>query len=227
MHCIALIPARGGSKGIKRKNCVDLHGKPLIAWTIDAAKAERTFASVVVSTDDAEIANIASQYGATALDRPPEFATDDATALDVVRHAFDSYADCDVIAYLQPTSPFRRARHLAEATTLIHQCDTVVSVMPVPHRMVPGSLMRLEGNHLEFMSEAGERIFQRQRKETLYARNGPSILMVKRETVEKENSLYGARIMPLMMDSLHSIDIDTMEDLEIARALCPLFLAKE
>src|SRR3989442_4299497 len=100
---VALVPARGGSKGIPRKNLVPLAGKPLLQWTLDAARDAESVTRVVVSTDDDEIAEAAR--GAEVLPRPPELAADDTPMLDVIRHALGELGSCDVLVLLQPTSP--------------------------------------------------------------------------------------------------------------------------
>jgi len=103
---LGVIPARGGSKGIPRKNIKEIAGKPLIAWTIEAAKASKKLDRFVVSTEDSEIASISKKYGAEVIDRPIELATDEATTLSVLQHVL-SKIDADAVVILQPTSPVR------------------------------------------------------------------------------------------------------------------------
>ncbi|MBU1147544.1 MAG: acylneuraminate cytidylyltransferase family protein [Candidatus Omnitrophica bacterium] len=105
---LGIIPARGGSKGIPRKNIKMIAGKPLIAWTIDAAKASKKMDRFVVSTEDSEIAKISKKCGAEVIDRPIELATDEATTLSALQHAL-SKIEADAIVLLQPTSPVRGA----------------------------------------------------------------------------------------------------------------------
>lgn len=104
---LGLIPARGGSKGVPRKNIKMIYGKPLIVWTIEKALAAETIDKVVVSTESKEIAEVARQAGATVLIRPEELATDTASTLDVMIHALKEYP-ADTITLLQPTSPCRK-----------------------------------------------------------------------------------------------------------------------
>lgn len=106
MTALGVIPARGGSKGIPRKNIRPIAGKPLIAWTIEAAKAAKRLDSFVVSTEDPEIAALARAYGAPVLERPAELATDTADTLDVLRHALRARPH-DLVVLLQCTSPVR------------------------------------------------------------------------------------------------------------------------
>ncbi len=224
MKISALIPARGGSKGIIKKNIIDFAGKPLIAWTIDFALQSKLFSEVIVSTDSNEIAEISKQYGARVQIRPTELSSDTATALQVIEHAFANYIDVDNITYLQPTSPFRKQEHLREAISLLPKHDSVVSVMKVPHSMTPESIMKFDAASLSFVASPEQRIFSRQAKPEYVCRNGPSLLLTKRKTIIGKESLYGENIGGVIMDTLHSIDIDTPEDLQIARALCNVFL---
>lgn len=103
---LGIIPARGGSKGIPRKNIKMIAGKPLIAWTIEAAKKSKLLDSFVVSTEDSEIAEISRKYGAEAIDRPVELAGDEASTLSVLQHVI-SIVEADTVVVLQPTSPVR------------------------------------------------------------------------------------------------------------------------
>lgn len=233
MKVLALVPARGGSKGIPRKNIVALGGKPLIAWTIEAARAASTISRVVVSTDDAQIADIARAHGAEVpFLRPADISDDAAPALPVIRHAVSALEaldgwSADAVAYLQPTSPFRDARHIDEAVALLEQrsADTVVSVVRVPHNMVPTSLMEIRQSWLEFCASPEQRQFRRQSKEALFARNGPAILLNRRATIDGAG-LYGDRIAAYEMDHLVSLDIDEPQDLQVAEALLALVLER-
>ena len=114
---IALIPARGGSKRLPRKNVLPLNGKPLIGWTIDAAKGSNYVDEVFVSTDDVEIADIASKYGANVPGlRPAHLPSETATTESVLLHTLERVgSDADILILLQPTSPLRTARHVDEA----------------------------------------------------------------------------------------------------------------
>src|SRR5437764_11026274 len=115
---LALIPARGGSKGIPRKNLAPVAGKPLLVWTIEVARAAASVDRVVVSTDDAEIAETARSARAEVLERPVELAGDETPMAAVVRHAVEALAP-EIVVLLQPTSPLRTARHVDEAVSLL------------------------------------------------------------------------------------------------------------
>ena len=151
-----MIPARGGSKGIPRKNLALLAGRPLLAYTADAARGSRRLSRVVISTEDEEIAGIARQLGVDVpFLRPAHLAADETPMLDVLTDLVASLERTeryrpDVLVLLQPTSPFRRAGHIDAAIDLLTStgADSVVTVVPVPHQFTPSSLMRLEGNRL-------------------------------------------------------------------------------
>jgi len=230
MKILALIPARGGSKGIPRKNLIELGDLPLIAWTIAAARAAQSIDRVIVSTNDMEIAAVARANGAEVpFLRPDELADDTSSALAVIQHALEFLVNIegwrpDSIAYLQPTSPFRRAETLETSISLLEDraADTVVSVMAVPHNMLPDSLMRITNDELEFIIQKDNPIFRRQDKQTdLYARNGPAILLNRTNVIEADN-LYGQKIAAIKMSKIESIDIDEQIDIEMARQFLPL-----
>jgi len=228
MNVLGLIPARGGSKGIPRKNIAPLCGRPLIAWTIDAALRAEGLGRVVVSTDDDEIADVAVKAGAEVpFRRPKEFAADSSEALPVIRHAIEQIDAegwrADAVVYLQPTSPLRGVEPIVRAIELLRSggCDTAVSVVRVPHNMTPESLMREEGGLLEFVASPEARRFRRQDKALLFARNGPAVLASTR-TVLDRGELYGTRIKAIEMGAIESHDIDEPLDLAIAEALLPL-----
>jgi CMP-N,N'-diacetyllegionaminic acid synthase len=231
LRIAAVIPARGGSKGIPHKNLAALGGRPLIAWTIAAAKAALGLDRIIVSTDDERIAAVAVEYGAEVpFLRPAAFSGDSAPALDVIAHALEKLRThdgepYDAIAYLQPTSPFRSAAQLTEAVDLFarQRPDTLVSVTAVPHNMVPSSLMYPVGRPgpLMLQTPAGQKL-RRQEKEQLFARNGPAILIVSALDAVVHNRLYGENVLGFEMNRLSSLDIDDPIDLEFARHLLPL-----
>jgi CMP-N-acetylneuraminic acid synthetase len=208
---LGLIPARGGSKGIPRKNLALLGGRPLLAWTVDAARGAGELTRVVVSTDDDEIAAVA---GVEVLRRPPELAADDTPMLEVVRHAVSELGP-DVVALLQPTSPFRRAEHVDACVRLLLEsgADAVVSVVEVPHRFRPDSLMDVVDGRVVARGTARTR----QEKERVYARNGPAVLARRADRLGDD--LYGGDVRPFVMSARDSLDVDDPDDLELAERL--------
>jgi N-acylneuraminate cytidylyltransferase len=107
MNILGITPARGGSKGMPKKNIKVISGKPLIAWTIEAAKEAKVIDRYMVSTEDEEITEISREYGADVVERPPELATDEATTLSILQHLVENIP-CDIVVLLQATSPIRR-----------------------------------------------------------------------------------------------------------------------
>jgi CMP-N-acetylneuraminic acid synthetase len=216
VEIVGLIPAREGSKGIPRKNLAPLAGKPLLAWTIEAAAESTTVTRAVVSTDWEEAAELARQLGAEVLGRPPALATDDTPMLDVVRHALAELDGCDVLVLLQPTSPLRRAAHVDEAVRFLLEsgADAVVSVVEVPHQFRPGKLMAVEDGRLVALGSAPP---HRHGGETLYARNGPAVLALRPDRLGDD--LYGGDCRPYVMDLLDSVDVDGPDDLRLAEFL--------
>jgi len=222
MAIIGLIPARGGSKGIPKKNIIMCAGKPLLAYTAKAALSANCFDRVILSTDDVSIADVGREYGLEVpFYRPAEFATDEANSLSVMVHALDwleSYGTVvDAIALLQPTSPLRTVNHIVEAMKIFQtkKPDTLVSVMQVPHKYHPNALMHFEEGTLTPAVTASDMILRRQDVTPLYARNGPAILILSASQIRR-GSFYGGVTMPYVMSKRDSLDIDTAEDLELA-----------
>jgi CMP-N-acetylneuraminic acid synthetase len=224
MRFVGLIPARGGSKGIPGKNLAPCAGKPLLAWTCDAARGSRKLARTLLSTDSEEIAAAGRGLGVDVpFLRPAELAQDDTPAFPVMRHALDWLENMgespDALVLLQPTSPLRRSRHIDEAATLFEMggVDTVVSVTEVPHRFHPSSVMR-ETNGTLVPYEGGETVTRRQDQAPLVARNGPAVLIVSRATL-RSGRVYGPRTAGYRMSPYESLDVDAPEDLRLAALL--------
>jgi CMP-N,N'-diacetyllegionaminic acid synthase len=213
MDVVALVPARGGSRGIPRKNLASLAGKPLLRWTLDAARAAESVTRIVVSTDDDEIA--AEAEGVEVLRRPAELARDETPMLDVVRHALDALGGVDVLAVLQPTSPLRRVEHIDEAVRLLLEtgADAVVSVVEVPHQFRPGKLMAVEDGKLVAL---GADPLHRHTP-PIYARNGPAVLVLRPDRLGDD--LYAGVCVPYVMAPLDSVDVDEPDDLRLAALL--------
>lgn len=223
MNILGLIPARGGSKAIPKKNIVLLAEKPLLAYTCEAALDSQRLTRVLLDTDDQEIAEAGRACGVEVpFMRPRNLAADDTPILPVIQHALERLKEqqnflVDVLVLLQPTSPLRKAEHIDSAVDLLldSNADTVVSVVTVPHNFNPDSVMHLgEGGYLTPF-EVGTMILRRQDKPRVYARNGPAVLVIRRETLE-QNTLYGEKTLPYEMDAASSVDIDSLDDLALA-----------
>ncbi len=221
MNVLAVIPARGGSKGLKGKNLLPLAGRPLLAYTAEAARASSRLGRVIVSTDDGAIADAARGLGLEVpFVRPADLAADHTPMLPVLQHAARAMReqgfDADVVVLLQPTSPLRRSEHIDDAVDLLVSsgADSVVTVVEVPHQFNPVSVMRLDGERLRPYAD-GPLVTRRQEKPRVFARNGPAVLAV-RTAVLDAGSLYGDHCRPLVMGAEESIDVDTAADLDLA-----------
>jgi CMP-N,N'-diacetyllegionaminic acid synthase len=214
VNILGLIPARAGSRG---KNLWPLAGRPLLAWTVEAARASSTLTRVVVSTDSGEVAAVARDLGAEALARPPELARDETPSRDVVEHALRELGGADVLVLLQPTSPLRRAEHIDEAVRLLLEtdADSVLSVVEVPHQFRPVSLMALE--HGRLVPLVARPPARREDKPVVYARNGPAVLALRPDRLGGD--LYGGDCRPYLMEPRDSVDVDEPTDLELAEWL--------
>jgi len=218
MKSFGIIPARGGSKSIPLKNIRKLAGKPLIAHTIKAAVSSN-LSRVIVSTESKEIAEVAVSYGAEVMMRPIELAQDNTPTLPVLQQVVSNLNEkFDCVACLQPTSPFRTSKHINESLKLFEsyeEADTLVSVIKVPHNMFPYSLMESDNNYLKSYLNQDRIILRRQDKSTLYARNGPAILIINNEKIHSPE-LYNGKTIAYVMDTVSSIDIDDENDLLMA-----------
>lgn len=222
---LALIPARGGSKGIPRKNARAFLGRPLVAWAVDAALASGICDRVVVSTDDEELAAISREAGAEVpFLRPPELAGDEVGTAAVAHHALDALVwDAEQVLVLEPTSPARRPVHVRDAALLLArpQVDSVASVSAVPHHHVPSKVLRLsESGTLEGAdgTPIAEMIHRRQDLETLYAFNG-IVFGCRVELLHRDPpTLWGGRVAAHVVDPRYAIDLDRPEDWAPAEA---------
>jgi len=222
VNILGIIPARGGSRSIPRKNIVPLAGRPLLAYTCEAALRSKRLTRTILSTDDEEIARVGAGCGVEVpFRRPADLAGDETPMIEVVRHALGWVMDherylADIVVILQPTSPLRRAEHIDAAVDCLIEtgADSVVSVVAVPHQFSPASLMCLEEGRLVPLLDQ-PMVLRRQDKPRVYARNGPATLVVRRELVSG-GRLYGDMVLPLEMDPAASVDIDDANDLALA-----------
>ena len=214
---VAIIPARGGSKGIPRKNLRPFCGRPLISYSIVEALKASMVDEVYVSTEDDEISSVAKDFGAKVIERPEEFATDTASTFSVLRHAAETLAFPEVIVTLQPTSPLRKSRHIDEAIALLAEgIETVISVC---------------ATHLymwEYSKGLGEPLFESRRRrqdmEKQYFENG-SIYVSCKDIFIRNDSRRGMGISSIgavklyEMDRIYAIDLDTELDFRILEEL--------
>ncbi len=230
MQVLAIIPARGGSKSIPRKNIKPLAGHPLVAYSIAAALQAKCVTRTIVSTDDEEIAAVARQYGAeTPFLRPAEFAQDQTTDLPVFQHALAWLAENeayvpDIIVQLRPTSPIRPPDCVDQAVKILIEhpgADSVRGV--VPSGQNPFKMWRIdeEGRMNPLLSVPGiQEPFNspRQALPATYWQTG-HIDALWTKTVNEQKSLSGKIIFPLILDSRYTIDIDTLKDWQRAESM--------
>lgn len=227
---LALIPARGGSKGIPRKNVLEIAGKPLIAWSIEQALAAKRIDRVLVSTDDEEIADVAREWGAEVpFLRPAEHADDLSPDIEVFRHALQHLADAeayhpDLIVHLRPTGPVRRVQDIDTAVELLAgrpDADAVRSVS-LAHQ-TPYKMWQLgeDGTMEPLLSVPGLTDCQSRPRQLLpfvYWQNGYVDVLRPRAVLEK-GSMWGDRVLPLIVESA-LFDLDYPEDIApVAEAL--------
>jgi len=214
---LAIVPARGGSKGIPRKNIKLLNGKPLIAYTAEAIKNSKLINRAVCSSEDNEIINIANNYGLdTPFKRPIELAQDDTPSLSVLQHAVKALYELDnyvpeIIVNLQPTSPFRYNGLIDSAIEIFinsKDADSLVSVEKIPHNFSPFSAMKLRDNYIRPLQKIDEKKNNRDEKPEYFARNGALNSICTYDCLVSKNSLYGTKIIPFIMSREASIDID-------------------
>ncbi|MFA4932782.1 MAG: acylneuraminate cytidylyltransferase family protein [Caldisericia bacterium] len=226
-NVLAVIPARGGSKEIPRKNIFSLSGRPLIEYTFEAAKGSKLINRTIVSTDDNEIAEVGRRNGIDVpFMRPKELAEDNTPTLPVIRHAVEfiekehGYKP-DIVMLLQPTAPLRKSHHIDEALRLLMNnpdADSVVSVTEVPHQYNPYFVMKIEDDLLKFYNEDAIKYTRRQGLPKAYSRNG-AIYAFRLETLNEKNSLYGDTCLPYIMSFEESVNIDSVYDFKIAEML--------
>lgn len=228
MKVIGLIPARGGSKTIPRKNIRIIAGKPLLAWTAEAA-LNSALDRVILSSDDQEIINVGLNLGLEIpFVRPLELGRDDTPGIQVILHALnylieDEDYNADAIMLLQPTSPLRTSKHINEAIELFGkypEVNSLVSVVKAPHNMIPESLMRMDSDgHLVFVSHWDQKKNIRQLKPVYYARNGPAIFLGNIDYILKHGRMYGEKVVAYEMNRSESVDIDDSFDFDLCEFL--------
>lgn len=227
IEILCIIPARGGSKGIHKKNLVKLCGKSLIEYTIDEAKKSNLITRTILSSDDDEIISFCRNKNIEILfKRPVKLAEDQSSMLSVIEHAVKYLKDNenykpDIILLLQPTSPLRSYHNIDEALTKLidSNADSIVSVIEVPHNYNPYSIMKLKKDYLIPYLKYDERKNIRQLKPIFYARNGAAIYAFTYNCLINKKSIFGDKILPYFMKKEDSIDIDDEIDLVLAEAL--------
>lgn len=221
---IAIIPARSGSKGLPNKNILPLNGRPLLAWSVDAARQSGMFDTVHVSTDSKEYAKIARQYGADIpFLRSPETSTDTATSWQVVKEVLENYQELgktfDSFMLLQPTSPLRTAEDICGAfqTMVQRKAKTVISVCRANHSPLWFNTLPEDGRMDRFLPTAA--VLPRQLLPQYYQLNGSIYLFDTNHFLKKNTVVYDTDCYAYIMSPERSVDIDSPLDFLIAEAL--------
>lgn len=222
-NILAVIPARGGSKGIPNKNIIEIGGFPLIAHTIKSAKRSRLISHLIVSTDSKKIASIAEEYGAVVpFIRPEDLSTDSALTVDVLRHAIQHEETrlalrFDYVVLLQPTTPLKSELDIDGAIGVLvgdEDCDTAVTVVDVGANH-PARMYQIENDRLTSVIREETPMMPRQELPPVYIRNG-AVYAFRRNVIDKYSAILGEKIKPYIMPSERSINIDGPTDILLA-----------
>ena len=233
MKILGIIPARGGSKGIPRKNIKFLGKKPLLQYTAEIALKSKLLTNVILSSDDDEIINVGLKLGVEVpFKRPKNLANDKAKTLLVVQHALNYYEkigiNYDAVCILQVTSPFRTLAFLDKAISMFikNNTDSLISVLRVPHEYNPHwTFKKNDKNELEITTKDKVLISRRQDLPEVFYRDG-SIYLTKTNTIQKENSLYGNSISYIESNTNFHVNIDTQKDWKRAEEILNEYIQK-
>jgi CMP-N-acetylneuraminic acid synthetase len=219
MRVLGLVPARGGSKGVPRKNIKLLCGKPLLAYTAESALGSKRLSRVILSTDDEEIAAVGRACGLEVpFLRPAELAQDSTPTLPVAQHALRMLEEAgdhfDALCLLQPTNPLRRSEDIDACIELLEtsDADAVATILPVPAEYNPHWVYFQDEHGLLRLSTGEDApIPRRQSLPPAFHREG-SVYVVRRNVLMEGNSFYGSRFAGYVLDPAQSANIDTLED---------------
>ena len=225
LRILAIIPARGGSKGVPRKNIKELGGKPLLAYTAEAALTSSLITKVILSTEDEEIMQVGKTHGLEVpFQRPDDLAKDQSGSLGVVQHAvqyFEKQGEFfDAVILLQVTSPFRERGFIDQALEkfITSKADALISVLPVPHEYNPHWVFETDRhNNLKIATGEKQIIKRRQDLPEAYFRDG-SIYITKTEVI-KQGSFFGENLTYIESNPAKHVNIDTLEDWEKAEEM--------
>jgi CMP-N-acetylneuraminic acid synthetase len=217
---LAIIPARQGSKRLPGKNKLLLGGKPLICWSIEAAKESHYIDEIIISSDDKKILQIAQQNGVKSLKRPKELASDSATTFDVIKHVLEHITGYDYVVLLQPTSPLRDATDIDKAIEFLIEksADAVISVCTMEHSPLWSNTLPEDKSMQGFLRE--DVINKRSQELQQYYRLNGAIYIVKIDMFLQEKSFFlKENIFAYIMSQEKSVDIDTELDFKLAQLL--------
>lgn len=218
---LAIIPARGGSKGVPRKNVREVAGKPLIAWTIEAAKKSKYIDRLIISSDDAEIIGVAKAWGCEApFVRPAELAKDETPGIDPVLHALEMLPGYDLVVLLQATSPLRNTEDIDGCiaycvTNGANACVTVTEAEQSPYWM----FTLAPGGNMQPLIPVKEMAARRQDLPKAYLLNG-AVYVANRNWLKSRKTFIAEETLGFVMPQERSLDIDTELDLKILAIYC-------
>lgn len=217
MSTVALIPARGGSKRLPRKNILQMAGLPMLAWPIRAAQESGMFDRICVSTEDAEIAEVARRYGAEVIERPFDIAQDRSTVVQVCLHALETQPDIELLCCIYATACLLRPQTLVASRALLDAAPAADFVMGVSEYEHP-PVQALKADEQGFLSYMWPewRGVQSQFQPHLVVSNG-TLYWARAEALQRERSFYGSRLKGFAVPADEVADIDTIQDLECAR----------
>jgi CMP-N-acetylneuraminic acid synthetase len=218
---VAIIPARGGSKGIPKKNIIDVGSKPMLAWSVEASVQSKWISKTIVSSDSDEILTIAKSYGSSILKRPAALALDSSPTEPVIDHVLETLKQSgekyDYLILLQPTSPLRNSSDIDAAIDYLLSCKAtaLISVTEPVHTPLKAFILNEEG-YLKGLYNNEFPFMCRQDLPKVFMPNG-AIYIIKIEEYLKRNKLFSDKTVPFEMKAEKSIDIDCMSDLDEVR----------
>lgn len=217
---LGLIPARAGSKGLQRKNVKVFHGKPLIYWTITSAIESGIFSDVAVTTNDLEVKEIAFSLGVSVLDRPESLAGDESLASDYLRYHAPKILQFENVMLLQATSPLRTSIDIRKCEEILICSNTNDSVIvSVSDALVrPRNIFVFNQNN-QFVPLLETKESNRQSQETIYRVNGAIFATRTNTLIKLDYDFLAGTVIPYMMPTSRSVDIDNLEDFQLAEKL--------
>lgn len=221
MKILAIIPARGGSKGLPGKNIIDLGGEPLINWTIKAAKESKYISEIFVSTDDLKIKDVVEKFGIKISRlRSKKLSQDNSLSIDVVLNilTFPEFNNVECICMLQPTSPLRTSLHIDEAFDKFFNLNAACCVSVCKNEISPFWSFEINENKLKSLFPLNSIPLRRQELPVTYSLNG-AIYIAKVDWLLNNKSFLGDQTIPYIMEKNDSIDIDDLDDLRNAEQL--------
>jgi len=218
---VAIIPARGSSKRLPNKNILNLNGKPLIAWSIEAAKNSKKIDDIVVTSDSDKILDIAKKYNVKSIKRPDFLASDTTTTFDAIKHTIESLEEkFEYIVLLQPTSPLRNDKHIDEAIELLEakNADAVISVCEVDHSPLWSNTLPESLDMSNFIKDEIKNK-RSQDLEKYYRLNGAIYICKTDRLLEEKTFFIKNNIFAYVMDRKSSVDIDDEIDFTLTEII--------